>query len=222
MKNRVRNTSEDMKDKANLSGFAAEAMALGTSNAIERMEKAGQEQFAQSDILPTADTSKPETEAALKALGFELGGKVPGDDMFRYAKLPKGWTRKPTDHAMYTDILDAKGRKRAVVGYKAAFYDRWVTFYFVHRFDFRQDYDAPDTIIRGNVTDCGKVIHSFEMEKTKARNSWSAMDELKLKANAWLTAKYPDFNPHALYGWGDLTVTTVDGKPVFTAERTSS
>jgi hypothetical protein len=38
--------------------------------------------------------------------------------------LPPGWKVVPTDHSMWSDLVDAKGEKRASIFYKAAFYDR--------------------------------------------------------------------------------------------------
>ena len=46
------------------------------------------------------------------------------DDLFWNVKLPDGWTIKATDHTMWNDLFDDKGRKRGQFFYKAAFYDR--------------------------------------------------------------------------------------------------
>jgi hypothetical protein len=98
--------------------LALQAGALGDGY-IEGMEAAGQRQFVESSVIPTQCD-----EAALIALGFTLGDKVPGDDLFRHCTLPAGWRKAATDHSMHSDIVDELGRKRVGVFYKAAFYDR--------------------------------------------------------------------------------------------------
>jgi hypothetical protein len=97
------------------------AMSDGPSGYIEGMERQGQQELLQSTTLPT-DTGGQDDE--LIALGFTFGEKVPGDDLFRQATLPGGWTREGSDHAMHSYILDQRGVKRASMFYKAAFYDR--------------------------------------------------------------------------------------------------
>lgn len=44
--------------------------------------------------------------------------------MFCPATLPPGWTRKGSEHALWSHLLDEHGRRRAAIFYKAAFYDR--------------------------------------------------------------------------------------------------
>lgn len=64
----------------------------------------------------------------------KCGDMVEGDDLFMHATLPEGWEKRPTDHHMYSDLLDAQGRKRASIMYKAAFYDRDASIHAVPRF----------------------------------------------------------------------------------------
>lgn len=90
------------------------------SEAIYLQERLGQRAFLASDTIPTRGPD----DGQLVALGFELGDVVEGDPMFRYAKLPEGWTREGSDHDMWSYILDERGRSRCSVFYKAAFYDR--------------------------------------------------------------------------------------------------
>lgn len=92
----------------------------GASRYISEMESAGQQQFVHSDRLPTECPDDDD----LRALGFELGDPDPADPLFRPATLPAGWRREASDHPMGSHILDANGRKRVEIFYKAAFYDR--------------------------------------------------------------------------------------------------
>jgi hypothetical protein len=89
---------------------------------IEASEARGQQELAGSQQLPTKIDAASKT--ALEVAGVKFGEPTPGDPLFRSATLPKGWQVKPTDHSMWSDLLDETGKKRASIFYKAAFYDR--------------------------------------------------------------------------------------------------
>lgn len=93
-------------------------MSEGQSGYIEGMEADGQRQLVASQQVPV------EGSAGLAEMGFTLGDRVPGDDLFRTATLPEGWKKVPSDHAMWSYIEDQHGRRRVAIFYKAAFYDR--------------------------------------------------------------------------------------------------
>ncbi len=106
---------------------------------IEASEAEGQKQLVESDVLP-ADLGGEAT--AFVALGFVIGDVVPGDEIFRTCQLPKGWTKRKTDHAMWSHIADENGVVRVKVFYKAAFYDRSARASLVKRYEMRCDDDA--------------------------------------------------------------------------------
>lgn len=110
------------------------SMSDGPSGYIEGMERDGQRQVVGSETIPTRC---PGDE--LTALGFRLGDAVPGDPLFRHAVLPDGWKREGSDHAMWSYIVDALGRRRVSVFYKAAFYDRQADAYVVTREGYVND-----------------------------------------------------------------------------------
>lgn len=95
------------------------AGALGGSERyITDMEAAGQRQVVNSTVLPYAYDGD---DTPFEALGFSFGEKVPGDDLFRQATLPEGWTRDGTEHAMHSVIKDERGIARVGIFYKAAY-----------------------------------------------------------------------------------------------------
>jgi hypothetical protein len=98
------------------------AAMISPDDHIEKMEKRGQEEFVESDVFPTDLCGN--VIAEFEALGFEFLGPVPGDDLFQFVALPKGWARKGSDHDMWSYIIDEIGRERVAIFYKAAFYDR--------------------------------------------------------------------------------------------------
>lgn len=85
-------------------------------------EQRGQDQMVESESLPVRTNFC--TDADLEAMGVQLGKPFTEDHLFRPAILPDGWEKKPTDHAMWSEVVDARGRKRLSIFYKAAFYDR--------------------------------------------------------------------------------------------------
>jgi hypothetical protein len=97
------------------------ALLGGSPAAIIAQEKHGQKALANSTELPVK--IDPAAQKVLSEWGVQLGD-VLEDKLFRQAILPKGWKKVPTEHSMYTDLVDDKGRKRASIFYKAAFYDR--------------------------------------------------------------------------------------------------
>jgi hypothetical protein len=95
------------------------AMASGNDSYITGMEALGQSQLVHSDRLP----SKAPVEE-MEALGFSFGDADPTDPMFRPATLPEGWKKQPSEHSMWSHVVDPLGRKRVAIFYKAAWYDR--------------------------------------------------------------------------------------------------
>lgn len=96
-----------------------ETMITGDSGrAIENQEKRGQTVFVGSQTLPI----KYLPRAELDALGFVFGEPV--DDLFISCQFPVGWSKRSTDHSMWSELVDPEGNVRGSIFYKAAFYDR--------------------------------------------------------------------------------------------------
>ncbi|MDP3730644.1 MAG: hypothetical protein Q8R14_03860 [Candidatus Omnitrophota bacterium] len=98
-----------------------DAIEVGGTRAIEKQEKEGQRQLANSEFLPVEGTSN---DVEWAAIGVKLGQPKAGDPLFRHVTLPPGWKIVPTDHDMWSNLVDDKGRVRAEIFYKAAVYDR--------------------------------------------------------------------------------------------------
>ncbi|MEV0586352.1 hypothetical protein [Nonomuraea sp. NPDC050310] len=92
---------------------------------VEDLEAIGMSQLLACDVIPARLVGIDEW--GLAGLGFELGDLVDGDPLFRYACLPEGWTRKPSDGPRTGYLVDERGQRRAVLWYKAAPYDRRAT-----------------------------------------------------------------------------------------------
>ena len=86
---------------------------------IEAQEAQGQRQLVNSQQLPAVGDWE-----GLTKLGVVRGEHVDGDEMFVHAELPQGWTKRATDHSMWSELLNEKEERVALIFYKAAFYDR--------------------------------------------------------------------------------------------------
>ncbi len=118
---------------------------------VAASESRGAAQIVASEQIPVEGLA--ELLPIMQLAGFTFPGlrTVKGvprgskdDELFVDAVFPKGWTRRRTEHAMHTDILDEKGRKRFGVFYKAAFYDRKAGIHACHRVHIRCRGFGPD------------------------------------------------------------------------------
>lgn len=103
-----------------MAGDLPGALAAGTPGGIEAQELKGQLAQAVLETLPAEflGCSKEDFEK----LGFKFTSKTP-DGVFWNCKFPAGWKKLPTDHSMWTDLIDDKGVTYANIFFKAAFYD---------------------------------------------------------------------------------------------------
>lgn len=187
---------------AALNGDLKNALVASTPGGIEAQEKAGQTALVTSTNMPLdlqyyADDDVSGRERFEK-LGFTFGAAI--DDVFQEATLPAGWTRRPTDHSMWSEICDADGNVRATVFYKAAFYDRNAFASLVARFKFATDYsdDREREIAESFVfiTDKDKVIWKSEIYK---RFDYAAKKAASSAGQEWLSERYPDYQDPTAY-----------------------
>lgn len=114
MKEKIANTSKDPQ---------LDWLFGGNPAAIENQEAQGQKEICGAEQLPRTDGYK-DLKDKYKQLGIKVLGKTEGDDLFYDVTLPKGWNIIPTDHSMWSNLVNEKGKVMASIFYKAAFYDR--------------------------------------------------------------------------------------------------
>lgn len=181
-------------------------MVAATPGGIERQEAMGQ-----AALVGTKNTLPKECpRVQLEKLGFVFGNDV--DDLFVNVTFPAGWSKKATDHSMWSDLLDAKGRKRGSIFYKAAFYDRSSHMGLNQRYTCGSQYLNADLtpFEWGNgaqpakqwiaVTDhaTGEILWHSEAWSDKERN-WKAQDAHKDAGNKWLTEHFQQFAETSAY-----------------------
>jgi len=177
---------------------------------IESQERRGQDAFAHSDTLPIKFNSGARAE--LEQFGVKFGEPV--DDLFCWVELPAGWKRGTTDHRLWSYLLDDKGRQRASIFYKAAFYDKDAFINVLPRFDVSgyQECDAEGNLVEHDnthwatvVTDSGKTLRVFGIRPDRCNDpelnakAYALREEHSAAAYAWLKEQYPDYESHAAY-----------------------
>lgn len=106
-----------------LNGDVEDFITATTPGGIEAQEAKGQKDFVKSETLPKkVNFCHDSVEELYKKLGIKILGEA--DDLFNNVQLPSGWIKRPTDHSMWSELVDDKGRVRAHIFYKAAYYDR--------------------------------------------------------------------------------------------------
>lgn len=177
------------------------ALLLGGSNSIVRQEALGQSEFVGSDTLPR-EMMSPDTRAVLEAAGVQFLGPVENDDQFQYAKLPTGWRKVATDHSMWSKLVDERGRERAAIFYKAAFYDRHAHISASPRFSVQYHYDRFELERVGvaRVFDAGAVVFETAPERRyEGDRDYNVTDRACANAIRWLAEHYPDWQRAGAY-----------------------
>lgn len=105
-------------------------------NAILEQEAKGQQEFTESLQLPRICNHPRGINATEQyhKMGIQTLTTSKGDNLFIGVKLPKGWLKKATDHSMWNELIDDKGRVRATIFYKASYYDRDAFINFEYRY----------------------------------------------------------------------------------------
>lgn len=198
-----RNAEEETRRNPFL--FFLGAREKGTRGAVRDQEGQGQKSFVGSDTLPREmyGQSGYITEEVLKKAGVRFLGPVEDDALFQYVELPEGWEKVPTDHPMWSHLVNKKGRPRAEIFYKAAFYDRDAHLTLLTRFSVEMNYDKfEQELAQARIKDCGEVVHKtkeVEFSTDNIEEEEKAAREVGQLAAEWLDEEYPDWQNPAAY-----------------------
>lgn len=183
-------------------------MIAATPGGIEAQEAAGQRKLV-STFRQLPKDMGPDGLQIAEALGFKLGVEV--DELFISVRAPEGWSMDATGHSMHSNILDAEGRQRGSVFYKAAFYDRradgnWLTRYFTERhYPTKGEFDT--FLMRAVDRQTGEVLAASQpMTRPEGsygeahRRHYAATEKAAQEMVDALAAAFPDWkNPVAYW-----------------------
>ena len=171
-------------------------LAASTPGGIEAQEKRGQQTLVNSDILPIRCPKNELIKMGIKFL-------KPFDDIFVNVILPTGWKKVPTEHDMWSDLVDDKGRKRASIFYKAAFYDRSSHMGLTRRFSIATNWEIYDkNEFQVFVKDCDKIVYTTPKVKfpKKYDDEYNRIEkEQKTDVINWLIKNYPNWEDPLAY-----------------------
>lgn len=176
-------------------GDLTNAMVAATPGGIEAQEACGQRDMASNfKTLP-----KGMDREIAEGLGFKFLPEG-GDDIFDAVDAPAGWSIRPTDHSMHSDIVDDQGRVRGGIFYKAAFYDRRADGRWSQRYQAKVQYDAEynRTSVDAFDTATGTILQAFPVPQDD-RPAWERAEQPEKDAKDYLTEHFPDWNNAAAY-----------------------
>jgi hypothetical protein len=189
------------------SGNLKNFLAAATPGGIEAQEKAGQLEQAELETLPIRLSHGGSIGGSRKKwmdIGFQFGENF--DDLFVRVKFPTGWKKVPTNHSIWSNIVDDKSRIRGSIFYRAAFYDRSAHAHLVCRFSVENNYERPLCSIF--IKDaCGTVNfkvsgleHPDWADREEAFKRRDKQDEAKQACLDYLAKNFPDYeNPLAYW-----------------------
>lgn len=178
-------------------------MGMNTSKIIPQQEKRGQRELVNSAVLPRQINHGSLQQ--FEQMGIVFGEIV--DDLFIRATLPDGWKKVPTDHDMWSHLVDDQGRERASIFYKAAFYDRDAFMSLTQRFTTttqpvggygsKHDDNTPYECV---VLDGGQVIWTSKpLQLGKGRDRWELQAALQQQGIGLLDENYPMWRDPTAY-----------------------
>lgn len=175
----------------------------GSTPVIEGMEAEGQQELVRANgaSLPVEGSTHP----CFAKMGIVFGESL--DGVFREAAVPPGWTiRARSDHAMWSDLLDAKGRKRASIFYKAAFYDRRATMHPCTRYttevEYQGEFGKAGESHRGYVLDNATGTELFSTKTLRREGddrTFLKTEDLRKETEAWIVEHFPEYRDPAAY-----------------------
>lgn len=200
--NQVTNTASEVR-RDPIVGLATAMMPHG----IEASEARGQAELLASEVIPSeiqdywCGEEKRPAMPLLESWGFVFGKHEGGDTLFRRVTLPAGWSRKGSEHAMWSHIVDELGRERCAIFYKAAFYDRraFLTisgrYSFSHEFekDRMTDKDYMHGPVRGVWKEGDRVLYAGPWRKDeRVGGRYDAYEQAREDAVAWKRDNLPE------------------------------
>jgi hypothetical protein len=189
---------------------------------MDQVQQTRQRVLTQSTQLPVLGTpghyrNKTEeeaSEAAWAASGIIFHGAT--DDLFRTVELPNGWKMQPSDHLMWSHLLDQKGRVRARIFYKTEIFRSEAFITLETRFSIERLYSRDPHVnqVQHAVMDgtrqrfeTNRVVLGTKPRNESALNDWYRRDEQltqkqRIECEAWLEERYPKWREYGAH-WDD-------------------
>ena len=112
----MRNTTSENRDEI----MALVRQCESTTRAMEILELQGQFELCRGTELPTNGSG----DLVYLHMGIEFGPVNENDPLFCTATLPDGWSIRPTDDRLWSELVDEDGMVWARIFYRASPHDR--------------------------------------------------------------------------------------------------
>lgn len=168
------------------------------SGGIERQEAIGQKELVNSQQLPSKSNEYSGIDAVEQYGKMGISVLLDGNDnLFLSAILPEGWKKEGTGHPMWSNLIDNKGRIRATIFYKAAFYDREAFVNFIKRYKWENHYttnEKPEGF--EYYPQCYRVMDNGTNQELFRTEVFDAYSDEKLKQQAvdFINNKFPNWD----------------------------
>jgi hypothetical protein len=186
---------------AELRGDRANFIVASTPGGIEAQEAAGQASLCREASRLPVQLNRRGSNVSWEDIEREWGiqrGEVT-DKIFYSVQIPAGWKLRPSDHSMWSHLIDENGSERASIFFKAAFYDyqahmsvdpRYhLQFKSKDRTEFDLDGETKGYDVRDRRT--GEIIFV---------SPWTNYEGAGIAGTAFLDENYPDHkNPFAYW-----------------------
>lgn len=197
----VNNGTPEVAERINAAGAE---LSTEWIEAADRESAKSVQSFAASDTLP-ADADKFQRRV-LKRAGVTFGNPVAEDPIFTFVRLPDGWSKVASTEPSWFDLVDDKGRSRALICYNAWFQAREAQIILLKRFILARDYAIEDEkgVIQYDVLDQGVVVFTTEQygaNTNRDSKEWYREERKAHKvAKAWLNKNYPGWDDY-VFDW---------------------
>lgn len=155
-------------------------------------------------VLPTdmrARDERYDAKDVLAKAGVRLGPAVYGDPIFMEVRLPVGWRIESTNEHMKFNLVDSKGRLRAMIIYHNVIGNRWAFLNVEPRFGVRIVKDGtPENAAVAGVTDGNShILFTTRPIRFGKKGRYKAEEKAQRLAEAWLNKRYPEWKNPAAY-----------------------
>lgn len=186
-------------------------ISSNVSSIIAKQEQQGQQEFLRENLLPVRMDGK--SKEALEKAGVKFLEICKDDALFQKVVLPQGWTKRATEHALWSELIDAHGSVRVTIFFKSVSYDRDAFCQANTRYaldlNIQELVNAEFSASRYYfVFDAVKKIEVFKTETIYRYSSKNAEERadfykkcevLRKSCNDWLNANFPDHEDPGMY-----------------------
>jgi hypothetical protein len=167
-------------------------------NAIEQQEAQGQKELTESSQLPKMvriGYKDCDAKDVYQKMGIEILSTNNDDKLFVDVRLPEGWKVIPTDHSMWSNLVDENESPRGSIFYKAAFYDRSAFMNISPRYTIDSEYIESERDETGSSMRFVKAVDNKQNKELwrSEKHGYSGGEKAYNEAKSYLLNQLPEY-----------------------------